>query len=66
MNKTTTPALLRVRDVMSKTGLPKSTLYLMIKQERFPAPVKLSERSVAWPSDQIDHWVNNRIAGIAA
>lgn len=56
----------RLPAVMARTGIAKSTLYLMISQGRFPEPVKLSARSVAWPSDQIDQWINNRIAGIAA
>lgn len=67
---TTTPAtpvtLHRLPAVMARTGIAKSTLYLMISQGRFPEPVKLSARSVAWPSDVLDSWIAERVAGIAA
>lgn len=56
------PSLLRIRDVMARTGLSRSTLYAMAGDGRFPRPVKLSVRCVAWPSDQVDAWIAERIA----
>lgn len=56
------PHLLRIKDVLTRTGLSRSTMYALIADGRFPAPVKLSIRCAAWPSDQVDAWIAERIA----
>jgi prophage regulatory protein len=55
------PVLLRRPDVQQRTGLSRSSLYNLIKEGRFPRPVQISDRSVAWISDDIDRWINTRI-----
>ena len=55
------PVLLRRPDVQQRTGLSRSSLYNLIKEGRFPRPVQISDRSVAWVSDDIDVWINTRI-----
>lgn len=50
--------ILRRHEVQDLTGLPKSTLYRMISEGRFPGPVKLSERSVGWDSTLVQNWVD--------
>ena len=40
--------LLRIQNVLEKTGLGRSTIYALIKQNNFPPAIKLSGRSVAW------------------
>ncbi len=57
------PQLLRIKSVLAKTGLSRSTMYVLIADGRFPAPVKLSARCSAWPSDKVDAWIAARIAG---
>jgi prophage regulatory protein len=57
--------LLRLPDVMALVALRKSSIYELIKQGRFPAPVKLSARAVCWPSSAIDKWITERIKGDA-
>ena len=54
--------LLRVRGVTEATGLAKSTIYRMMSQGRFPRPVTLGAKVVAWPKHEIDRWVGERIA----
>ena len=54
--------ILRLPEVTSRTGMPRSTLYAKIAEGQFPKPVKLSERSVGWCSNEIEAWVNERIA----
>lgn len=60
-----TCSLLRLPHVMSRTGLPKSSIYMLIGQGRFPKPVKISARGVAWPSTVIDEWIAEKTAGQA-
>ena len=55
-------ALLRRPQVEAITGLSRSTIYRLVAESKFPAPIRLTERSVAWPSDQIASWVDSRCA----
>ena len=54
-------SLLRLPAVMARTGKSRSMIYLEIKKNRFPKPVKISRRSVAWPSDVIDKYIEDTI-----
>ena len=47
--------------LMNVTKLSRSTIYAEVKKGTFPAPIKLSERSVAWPVDDIRAWIAQRI-----
>jgi prophage regulatory protein len=53
----TGPRILRLSDVVAKTGLPTSTLYLAMAEGKFPKPIPISSRSVGWLSDEIDGWI---------
>ncbi|EAX5650511.1 AlpA family transcriptional regulator [Salmonella enterica] len=53
--------LLRISDVMNLTGLPKSTIYLKIKNNEFPNQVSIGSRSVAWVEKEINEWISNSI-----
>jgi prophage regulatory protein len=55
-----TTRLVRLPEVSRLTGLPPSTMYAMIAKGSFPSPIKLSERSSAWRSDELDQWVEAR------
>jgi prophage regulatory protein len=52
---------LRIHGVISKTGLPKPTLYKAIAQGRFPRPYSIGPRAVAWLEDEIDVWIQSKI-----
>ncbi len=47
---------------MKRTGLSRSTVYLMISRKEFPPPVSLGERAVGWVESEIDQWLDARIA----
>lgn len=53
--------LIRIREVLVRTGLGRSTLYSLVKGGKFPPPLKLSERAVAWRQSQVDSWISDRI-----
>jgi len=53
---------LRRPEVERITGLGRSTLYLYIADGRFPRPIKLSERLVAWVESEVRDWMEKRIA----
>ncbi len=55
--------LIRLNEVMDKTGLCKSSVYSKIKDGTFPPPVAIGARSVAWPSYEVDIVINTLIGG---
>ena len=62
-SKTRAPGrFLRLPEVMARTGLSRSTIYLRLDQGRFPSPVSLGGRAVGWIESEIDEWMRNRIA----
>ena len=53
--------ILRLKDVMTKTGLARSTVYKNINAGTFPRPIGLGGRSVGWIESDVDEWINQRI-----
>lgn len=53
--------LLRLPDVIAITGVPRSTIYLKIKNKEFPPQVQIGSRSVAWLESEIYEWINNNL-----
>ncbi|RUS67448.1 hypothetical protein CUZ56_01393 [Saezia sanguinis] len=60
INNPTTNFILRLPDVEKRTGIKRSYIYKLIKQEKFPKPVPLGIRAVGWYSNEIDVWITNR------
>lgn len=54
--------LMRIQEVLKLCGLSRATLYREIKLRSFPAPVKLSARSVGWLQDDVVRWLASRVA----
>ncbi len=55
-------AILRLPDVIKKTGLSKSSIYNEIKNGSFPAQIKLTQRSSGFLESEIDDWITSRVA----
>jgi prophage regulatory protein len=53
---------IRLTQVRARTGLSRSTLYAYMRDGRFPAPIAISERCVAWVESEIDTWIADRVA----
>lgn len=54
------PVFLRMPTVMRMTGLGRSTIYRLIADRRFPSPVRLGPRAVAWRRSDLDRWSEAR------
>ena len=54
-------SFLRLPEVKSLTGLSKSSLYALIRANRFPGPVQLGPRTVAWVRSEIMQWAAERV-----
>jgi len=48
--------LLRLPAVVRHTGLSRSTIYRLMADRHFPAPVKLAGRAVGWRRADVDRW----------
>lgn len=58
----TTAVFLRMPTVMRMTGLGRSTIYRLIADQKFPCPVRLGPRAVAWRRTDLDRWSDARPA----
>ncbi|HBR1737091.1 AlpA family transcriptional regulator [Klebsiella pneumoniae] len=53
--------LMGLKQVCEATGFRKTAIYDWMKKGTFPHPVKIG-RSVRWPSDEIEEWINGHIS----
>ena len=58
-------SLLRMPEIVRRTGLSRSTVYRMVERGEFPGPVQLTSRTVAWASCDVDGWIKRRISARA-
>lgn len=58
--------ILRLQQVTEITGLPKSSVWALAKQGRFPAPIKLAGRRTGWSAKAVSDWCSARLHGAAA
>lgn len=56
MVRTEQLSFIRMRHLTSKVGLSRSEIYRRVKEGRFPQPIHLGARAIAWPSDKIEQW----------
>lgn len=50
----------RLPTVLAATGLGRSTIYRLIAEGSFPAPVRLGPRAVGWRWSDLDQWTRSR------
>ena len=55
-----TPVFLRMSSVVRMTGLGRSTIYRLVAERKFPSPVRLGPRVVAWRLADVDRWSEAR------
>ena len=55
-----TATFLRLPTVLRLTGLGRSTIYRMIAEDKFPHPVPLATRAVAWRRTDLEKWSEMR------
>ncbi|MEH6460376.1 helix-turn-helix transcriptional regulator [Chitinimonas sp. JJ19] len=53
---------IRLPEVITRTGLSRSSIYAAIQRGAFPASVSLGGKSVAWLESEITAWQGARIA----
>ncbi|WP_374310851.1 helix-turn-helix transcriptional regulator [Dongia sp.] len=51
--------IIRMKTVLARTGLSKSTIYRKIKEGTFPTQIKISTNGAGWKESDINRWVAN-------
>ena len=60
------PRFLRLADVRNRVPYSRSTIYQLIAQDKFPKPISLGARAVAWLESDIDEWIAARVGNSRA
>jgi prophage regulatory protein len=53
--------LLPIGQVVELTSLSKTTVYRMVDEGRFPAPLKIGKARVAWRASAIARWMSEQV-----
>lgn len=54
-------SILRLPQVKQRVGLGRSSIYALLAEKKFPAPVALSARAVGWVESEVEDWISQRI-----
>ena len=49
--------IIRMKTVLARTGLSRSTIYRKIAEGTFPAQVRISVNGAGWRESDIDRWI---------
>jgi prophage regulatory protein len=49
--------IIRLKTVLTRTGLSRSTLYRKIAEGTFPAQIKISTNGAGWREADINRWI---------
>ena len=60
--QTSPPRIIRLPEVIKRTGLPRASIYQQMAQGSFPKPIAISLRSRGWIASEVDGWIEQRIA----
>jgi prophage regulatory protein len=60
MTTDTPDRILRIKTVLERTGLSRSTLYRKIGEGTFPKQVALSQRCAGWRESAVKNWIETR------
>jgi prophage regulatory protein len=53
--------LLRLPEVIRRTGLSRSMIYLLQAESKFPRSIAISERAVGWLEADVDGFIEARV-----
>ena len=56
-----TNSILRLPEVMKRTGLSRSSIYLKTSLNEFPKSISLGARAIGWLEEEVNEWVEERI-----
>jgi prophage regulatory protein len=54
--------ILRLPAAIKKVGLSKSTIYTLLKSDKFVRPIRLSARSIGFLESELNAWLEQKAA----
>jgi prophage regulatory protein len=54
--------IVRVREIVKRTGMSRSTLSRQVKLGKFPSPFRLTETTLGWMESEVEEWIMQRSA----
>jgi len=61
MNNLDTQVLVvRMSRLVEMIGLSRSTIWKLLSEGKFPKPIRLGSRSIAWRINDIEEWLQSR------
>jgi prophage regulatory protein len=58
--------IIRLPQAVQKTGLSRSTIYLLLARGEFPKKIQLSPRSIGFLESEVDAWIAGKVANRSA
>ena len=50
--------LISIKEMMGLIGKARPTLHKMVKEGRFPEPVKVNNRTIGWTESSYQNWID--------
>jgi prophage regulatory protein len=54
--------IIRLKTVLSRTGLSRSTMYRKIAEGTFPCQVEISIHGAGWHESAVNRWIDDPVA----
>ena len=54
--------IIRLKTVLARTGLSRSTMYRKIAEGTFPPQVRISVHGTGWHESELNRWIANPVA----
>lgn len=51
---------LRISTLAPRLGLSKGTIWRLVREKKFPKPIKLSEKVTIWKADDVLAWLESK------
>ena len=51
---------MRLPEVISTVGRSRTSIYYDVKAGRFPAPLQIGRRAIAWRATDIQNWIDSK------
>ena len=58
LNKEYIMRLLKAKEVAERTSISVAQIHRLIRKEKFPVPIKVSEARSAWLEAEINEWIS--------
>ncbi|WP_145476083.1 helix-turn-helix transcriptional regulator [Yersinia similis] len=55
-------SLIRLPEVLKRTGFSRPLVYKLLKQKRFPPPIKIGGWAIAFVESEVNDWIEQQIA----